>query len=238
MGAAMSRPTSSTQTTSRSCSTRYWLLIGRPMRDVASQLIWRTSSSGRYSRTDSNSVPSPSGPRVRCPGSRKRPRRSAITSRRAAGTSGYTSTGAGSPRANAHAARPERTGAPGGRRGQVVPAPARCDELGVESGRAGRRRDRDVGRLRLPDATRARRVAGNRHRRCATGRRAPTAPGTCASTRSGRRATTVSKPIATTSTSAEPERERHRHERARRARADASAIAARGVGLIAGWGPC
>ena len=47
IGAVINRPASRRQMTSRSCSTRYWLLIGRPVRAVASQLIWRTSSSGR-----------------------------------------------------------------------------------------------------------------------------------------------------------------------------------------------
>ena len=37
------------------------------MRSVARQLTWRMSSSGSYSRIDSNSVPSPSGPRVSRP---------------------------------------------------------------------------------------------------------------------------------------------------------------------------
>ena len=46
-GAADSRPASTTAITSRSCSIRYWLLIGRPSRAVARQLTWRTSSSGR-----------------------------------------------------------------------------------------------------------------------------------------------------------------------------------------------
>ena len=134
------------------------------MRDVASQLICRTSSSGRYSRTDSNSVPRPNGPRVRCPGSRKRPRRSAITSRRAAGTSGYASTGAGSPRRERPGRQAQRTGAAGGGRGQVVPAAAGCDERGVEPGRPGRWRDRDIGWLGLPDPDARGRVAGNPHR--------------------------------------------------------------------------
>ena len=46
-GAAISRPQSTTQTTSRSRSTRYWLLIGRPSRAAARQFTWRMSSSGR-----------------------------------------------------------------------------------------------------------------------------------------------------------------------------------------------
>jgi len=45
--ALINRPRSTTRPPSRSCSMRYTLLIGRPTRSVAVQLIWRTSSSGR-----------------------------------------------------------------------------------------------------------------------------------------------------------------------------------------------
>ena len=45
-GAADSRPASISSSRSRSCSSRYWLLIGRPSRAVARQLTWRMSSSG------------------------------------------------------------------------------------------------------------------------------------------------------------------------------------------------
>ena len=89
-GADDSRPASISSSRSRSCSSRYWLLIGRPSRAVARQLTWRMSSSGWYSRISSNSVPSPSGPRAVTPWSRKRPRATASASRRAMCMSGNT----------------------------------------------------------------------------------------------------------------------------------------------------
>ena len=46
-GADISRPESSRQTTSRSCSIRYWFDIGRPSRSVAAQFTCRMSSSGQ-----------------------------------------------------------------------------------------------------------------------------------------------------------------------------------------------
>ena len=46
IGAEDSRPASISSSRSRSCSSRYWLLIGRPSRAVARQLTWRMSSSG------------------------------------------------------------------------------------------------------------------------------------------------------------------------------------------------
>ena len=69
--------------------------MGRPTRDVAIQLIWRTSSSGEYSRTVSNSVPRPRRARMR-PSSAERAVRRAIAMRRALGRSGNTVTGVGS----------------------------------------------------------------------------------------------------------------------------------------------
>ena len=89
-GAPMSRPQSSRQITSRSCSIRYWFTIGRPVLDVASQFTCRTSSPSTYSRMASKTVPSPSGPRMRRPSVRKSPCRTSAAMRRAAGMSGYT----------------------------------------------------------------------------------------------------------------------------------------------------
>ena len=69
--AALRRPASSRQRTSLSWSMRYWLDIGRPSLAVARQLIWRTSSSGAYSRTASKAVPRPKASARTAPGLRQ-----------------------------------------------------------------------------------------------------------------------------------------------------------------------
>ena len=156
---AVSRPASTQIIRSRSSSCRYTVLIARPVRDVASQLIWRTSSSVRYSRTASNSVPKPSGPRLR-PSACSRPRRTIIANRWAVGRSGCTVTEPAGPTSWTTVAKPSgpsnRTATFGRawiprRRAEMVPSnviPSACDGATLISGGCGwrmvMRRDRRV----------------------------------------------------------------------------------------------
>ena len=131
------------------------------------------------------------GRACRWPGSRKRPRRSAITSRRAAGTSGYTSTGAGSPRRGTSTSPGpsgpvRRAAARAGRDGRAGDATSSASSPAVPVGGAMAMSGGCACRIR----TRARarhRVGVDGHARRDAAR--DSARGTRASTRSGRRAT-------------------------------------------------
>ena len=160
-GAPISRPQSIRHTTSWSCSIRYWLLIGRPRRAVARQLTWRMSSSGEYSRIDSKSVPSPSGPRRSLPVAAPRdPCAQLQRELRARGRFGYTRAprlavggGASAPSPSGPTARARDARAARGARDA-----ARHDPVGAHLRRArGVERERGRRGLAKQHATRRRR---------------------------------------------------------------------------------
>ena len=159
-GAAIRRPASSRQTTSRSCSIRYWLLIGPPDArgglpvDLADVVVGQVVAH----RLELGSEPE--RPARTQPGIAETATPDAITRRCAANTSGYTSRSEPPSASNVQVPSPSGPCAPRRDRWESVSAAPVRDNLRVEPAPRGRRLDREVGRLRLAELD-----APLRHRR-------------------------------------------------------------------------
>ena len=230
-GAAMRRPQSMTQTTSRSRSIRYWLLIGRSSRAVARQFTWRMSSSGSSrapTRTPCRDRAARGGGALRR-GTCRRGRRWRGGERRAGRDRRRTS--AGSPTAMRPRAEPERPSLPhdaapeacvgrGAAQRAVLPAPpppapARARDRAAAAGergcaraplvRGGTQSGDSAGEMRRARAARPPAAAHPTRRR----RRLPRASATARRIASG---------TGRTSSDSDDERQRERGARRRRHR--------------------